>query len=60
MSNIQARTETAIKGLSRQPMDMKLEVGVIPVSDVDRAKRFYADLGWCRNRSWQRIQARMS
>jgi catechol 2,3-dioxygenase-like lactoylglutathione lyase family enzyme len=26
--------------------DMKLEVIVIPVSDVDRAKRFYSDLGW--------------
>jgi catechol 2,3-dioxygenase-like lactoylglutathione lyase family enzyme len=26
--------------------DMKLEVVVIPVSDVDRAKRFYANLGW--------------
>jgi catechol 2,3-dioxygenase-like lactoylglutathione lyase family enzyme len=25
---------------------MKLEVVVIPVSNVDRAKRFYADLGW--------------
>jgi catechol 2,3-dioxygenase-like lactoylglutathione lyase family enzyme len=25
---------------------MKLEVVVIPVSDVDRAKRFYTDLGW--------------
>jgi len=25
---------------------MKLEVVVIPVADVDRAKRFYADLGW--------------
>ena len=25
---------------------MKLEVIVIPVSDVDRAKRFYSDLGW--------------
>ena len=25
---------------------MKLEVVVIPVSDVDRAKRFYCDLGW--------------
>jgi catechol 2,3-dioxygenase-like lactoylglutathione lyase family enzyme len=25
---------------------MKLEVIVIPVSDVDRAKRFYAGLGW--------------
>ncbi len=27
-------------------MDMKLEVLVIPVSDVDRAKRFYESLGW--------------
>ena len=27
-------------------MDMKLEVVVLPVSDVDRAKEFYAALGW--------------
>src|SRR5678815_2273998 len=28
-------------------VDLKLEVVVIPVSDVDRAKRFYGDqLGW--------------
>jgi catechol 2,3-dioxygenase-like lactoylglutathione lyase family enzyme len=27
-------------------MDMKLEVVVIPVADVDRAKRFYGGLGW--------------
>ncbi|MEI9900931.1 MAG: VOC family protein [Hyphomicrobium sp.] len=27
-------------------LDMKLEVVVIPVSDVDRAKAFYAGLGW--------------
>ena len=27
-------------------VDMKLEVVVIPVSDVDRAKRFYSSLGW--------------
>jgi catechol 2,3-dioxygenase-like lactoylglutathione lyase family enzyme len=27
-------------------VDMKLEVVVIPVSDVDRAKRFYGSLGW--------------
>ena len=26
--------------------DMKLEVVTLPVSDVDRAKRFYEDLGW--------------
>ena len=27
-------------------VDMKLEVEVIPVSDVDRAKQFYERLGW--------------
>ena len=27
-------------------MDMKLEVVVIPISDVDRAKAFYESLGW--------------
>jgi catechol 2,3-dioxygenase-like lactoylglutathione lyase family enzyme len=28
------------------PVEMKLEVLVIPVADVDRAKRFYTSLGW--------------
>jgi catechol 2,3-dioxygenase-like lactoylglutathione lyase family enzyme len=27
-------------------VDLKLEVVVVPVSDVDRAKRFYGELGW--------------
>jgi len=27
-------------------MDMKLEVVIVPVSDVDRAKQFYKGLGW--------------
>ena len=27
-------------------MDMKLEVVIVPVSDVDRAKSFYESLGW--------------
>jgi catechol 2,3-dioxygenase-like lactoylglutathione lyase family enzyme len=27
-------------------IDMKVEVAVIPVTDVDRAKRFYSNLGW--------------
>jgi catechol 2,3-dioxygenase-like lactoylglutathione lyase family enzyme len=31
---------------SAATVDMKLEVVVIPVSDVDRAKRFYGGLGW--------------
>jgi len=28
------------------PIDLKLEAIVIPVSDVDHAKKFYAGLGW--------------
>ena len=31
---------------TQQTSDMKLEIVVIPVSDVDRAKRFYGGLGW--------------
>jgi catechol 2,3-dioxygenase-like lactoylglutathione lyase family enzyme len=37
-----AAAETA----KARTVDMKLEVVVIPVSDVDRAKRFYGGLGW--------------
>jgi catechol 2,3-dioxygenase-like lactoylglutathione lyase family enzyme len=31
---------------SAAAMDMKFEIVVLPVSDVDRAKEFYAKLGW--------------
>jgi len=34
------------KGAKGEPFDMKLEVVVIPVSDVDRATEFYRRLGW--------------
>ena len=34
------------KSQSTGMVDTKLEVVVIPVSDVDRAKRFYGGLGW--------------
>jgi bleomycin resistance family protein len=34
------------RGASVARVDMKLEVVVIPVSDVDRAKEFYGRLGW--------------
>ena len=27
-------------------IDMKFEVAIVPVSDVDRTKEFYARLGW--------------
>ncbi len=32
--------------LEKRPLDMKLEVVVLSVSDVDRAKAFYENLGW--------------
>src|SRR5262245_45478118 len=31
---------------SATTVDLKLEIVIIPVSDVDRAKRFYESLGW--------------
>jgi len=34
------------RDVSVAPVDMKLEVIVIPVSDVDRAEKFYRRLGW--------------
>ena len=38
----------AVRGINTAvaPVDMKFEIVVIPVSDVDRAKEFYAKLGW--------------
>jgi catechol 2,3-dioxygenase-like lactoylglutathione lyase family enzyme len=36
----------AVSGASAAKVDMKFEVIVIPVSDVDRAKEFYGRLGW--------------
>ena len=46
MSDTEASNETTINGNKAQKIDMKLEVVVIPVTDVDRAKRFYGGLGW--------------
>jgi catechol 2,3-dioxygenase-like lactoylglutathione lyase family enzyme len=40
-----ARTGTKAKG-KRALVEMKLEVVVVPVADVDRAKDFYTGLGW--------------
>ncbi len=37
---------TAINTDNERPLEMKLGVIVIPVSDVDRAKHFYGNLGW--------------
>ena len=39
-------TETSTEAPEVGTVDMKLEVVTLPVSDVDRAKRFYQRLGW--------------
>ena len=39
------RTDTSMQK-SDLATDMKLEVVTLPVTDVDRAKRFYQSLGW--------------
>jgi catechol 2,3-dioxygenase-like lactoylglutathione lyase family enzyme len=46
MTNTQARSETAVEARKARGIDMKFEIAVIPVSDVDRAKAFYSKLGW--------------
>ena len=46
MSSTPRRSEQTAQSPNAATVDMKLEVVVIPVSDVDRAKRFYGGLGW--------------
>jgi catechol 2,3-dioxygenase-like lactoylglutathione lyase family enzyme len=45
MSSTDVGTPTSSKS-ETGTIDMKLEVVTLPVSDVDRAKRFYESLGW--------------
>ena len=46
MSSTQTSTEHATQIPTAAAVDLKVEVVVIPVSDVGRAKRFYESLGW--------------
>ena len=46
MSSTQEHSETATETPKARRADMKLEIVVVPVSDVDCAKRFYGGLGW--------------
>ena len=46
MSSTQTSNEQAMQVPTAEGADLKLEAVVIPVSDVDRAKRFYGRLGW--------------
>jgi catechol 2,3-dioxygenase-like lactoylglutathione lyase family enzyme len=46
MSSVDTSTETATASPPVKPGEMRLEVVVLAVSDVDRAKAFYEGLGW--------------
>jgi len=46
MTMTEARESAATAPAKAASIDLKLEIVVIPVSDVDRAKAFYAGLGW--------------
>jgi catechol 2,3-dioxygenase-like lactoylglutathione lyase family enzyme len=47
MANLKSEIRNDATGAARvAKIDTKLEVVVIPVSDVDRAKQFYGRLGW--------------
>jgi catechol 2,3-dioxygenase-like lactoylglutathione lyase family enzyme len=46
MSSIDASSAASTQTPQAATIDMKLEVVTVPVSDVDRAKRFYEQLGW--------------
>ena len=46
MSDINVRSDTSTQTPGATATAMRLEVVVVPVSDVDRAKRFYQALGW--------------
>jgi catechol 2,3-dioxygenase-like lactoylglutathione lyase family enzyme len=46
MSTTDEIRETSTEVPEPATIDMKLEVVNVPVSDIDRAKRFYGSLGW--------------
>jgi catechol 2,3-dioxygenase-like lactoylglutathione lyase family enzyme len=61
MSSTQTINEPATLTPTAATVDFKLEVVVLPVSDVDRAKRFYEGLGWrldgeFTNGDWRAVQ----
>src|SRR5712691_7802264 len=46
MATSSAINNEPVSGASAAKVDMKFEVIVIPVADVDRSKAFYTKLGW--------------
>ena len=62
MSSTEMRSEDATQDSKAGMVDLKLEVVIVPVSDVDRAKRFYGSLGWrldadfANDQGWRVVQ----
>ena len=60
-TEVQTESAAETRGAART-LETKLEVVIVPVSDVDRAKRFYEGLGWrldadfTNNADWRAIQ----
>ena len=46
MSTTEANIARETQDAETRSMDLKLEVAIVPVSDAERAKQFYASLGW--------------
>jgi catechol 2,3-dioxygenase-like lactoylglutathione lyase family enzyme len=46
MSDVDTNSESTTGTPPVEPGEVRLEIVVVPVSDVDRAKRFYESLGW--------------
>ena len=46
MSTTDTSSQTSTQAREAGSVDMKLEIDVVAVSDVDRAKQFYQRLGW--------------
>ncbi len=46
MSIAEVHSNDATSEAKVKNVDLKLEAVVIPVSDVERAKKFYANFGW--------------
>jgi catechol 2,3-dioxygenase-like lactoylglutathione lyase family enzyme len=60
MSTTEVRGDGAAGGASTRRADMKLEVVVIPVADVDRAAEFYGEkLGWRVDADFKRPGGRL-
>jgi catechol 2,3-dioxygenase-like lactoylglutathione lyase family enzyme len=58
MANAQMTAEAVVNDTNLATTDFKLEVVTVPVSDVERAKNFYAGLGWRLDADFQLAEGR--